>query len=266
MQPNKNPAFDPMKEIDRITWWIREWFEANGPEADAVIGISGGKDSTVAAALLVRALGRDRVVGVMMPNGVQPDIDDSYRACGWLGIRNMAVDISPAVDGLYGAIDKAAALSGVIYGTDTSRLSADAKINTPPRVRMATLYAVAQSLPNGGRVCNTCNASEDYIGYSTKFGDAAGDFAPLAQYTVTEIVQMGKALGIPADLVSKPPSDGLCGKTDEDRFGFSYAVLDRFIRDGICDDGAIKAKILRMHAANLHKLAPMPSCPRQDAA
>ncbi len=238
----------PEEKIEKITEGIRNWFAANGPAADAVVGISGGKDSSIVAALLVRALGRDRVVGVMMPDGVQPDLEDSRRLCEFLGIRSYVVNIGGAVSGLK---------AGLAEGTDLE-LSRDAGINMPPRIRMATLYAVAQCLPNGGRVANTCNYSEDYVGYSTKYGDAAGDFAVVSNLTVTEVLEIGDALGLPAELVHKTPSDGLSGLSDEDKLGFTYAALDRYIRTGVCEDEAVRKKIDHLHDVNLHKLRTIP--------
>ena len=237
--------FDAQRVRNEIVIWIRNWFTYNGPQASAVIGISGGKDSTITAALLTEALGKDRVYGVLMPQGIQSDIDDSKLVVNILGIESLVVNIESTVNELFSVIPN---------------LSKDALINTPPRIRMATLYAIAASLPNEGRVANTCNLSEDYIGYSTKYGDSAGDFAPLAGLTVQEVLAIGDTIEyLPKELVHKTPSDGLCGATDEDRFGFTYAVLDRYIRDGICEDTTIQTKIDRMHLANEHKLKVIPA-------
>lgn len=251
--------FNPNDETRHIIRWIRSWFQNNGPDANAVIGISGGKDSTICAALLKEALGPARVFGVLMPDIEQPDIHDSYDVVEHLGINAMEVNIGPAVNALYAHIISGIIKGNVPYDVD---LSQDTKINTPPRIRMTTLYAVAQTLPHGGRVCNTCNLSEDYVGYSTKYGDAAGDFSPLAQYTVNEVLQIGKALALPDRFVFKTPSDGLCGLSDEEKIGFTYEVLDKYIRTGICDNEHIKDKIDRMHERNLHKFRPIQSCPK----
>ena len=237
--------FDANAEIKNIIEWIRNWFAENGPKADAMIGISGGKDSTIVAKLLVEALGADRVYGVLMPNGEQKDIADSLRVVELLGIQYEVVNIKAAVDGVLQSI---------------KTVSNDAIINTPPRVRMTTLYAIGAGRPNGGRVCNTCNFSEDYVGYSTKFGDAAGDFSPCSAYTVTDMLQIGDALGLPYELIHKTPSDGLCGQTDEDKLGFTYAELDEYIRTGKMENVEKKNKIDRMHLLNLHKLKPLPMC------
>ncbi len=245
--------FDVNREIENIVAWIQNWFENNGPKASAVIGISGGKDSTIVATLLVRALGKERVVGVMMPNGEQKDISDSRKVVELLGIRNFTVNINEAFEGEMNALKAA----GVEPGKD-------AVINTPPRLRMTTLYAIAQSLPEGGRVANTCNASEDYVGYSTKYGDAAGDFSPCSDYVVNEMLQIGDALGLPAELIHKTPSDGLSGMSDEDKLGFTYAVLDKYIRTGVIEDQATKEKIDRLHRLNLHKLQTIPMYKRGE--
>ncbi len=242
--------FDAKKEIKNITAWIKDWFAENGPKASAVIGISGGKDSSICAALLVKALGVDRVVGVLMPDGEQSDISDSYQLVEHLGLKHYVINIGPATTALKDTL------------AEQFELSSDTKINIPPRIRMTTLYAVAQSLPNGGRVANTCNKSEDYIGYSTKYGDAAGDFAILADFTVSEVLQIGDALGIPKNLVRKAPSDGLSGMTDEDKIGFTYAVLDRYILEGVCEDEETRKKIDRMHVLNMHKLKTIPGYKR----
>lgn len=243
--------FVAQKEIENIVKWIQEWFAENGPKADAVIGLSGGKDSTIVATLLVRALGKERVVGVLMPDGEQKDIDDSKRVAELLGIRSYIVNIHEAVEGVKNSLKAA----GVEAGKD-------AIINTPPRVRMTTLYAIAQSLPNGGRVTNTCNRSEDYVGYSTKYGDAAGDFSPCAEYLVCEMLQIGDALGLPDNLIHKTPSDGLSGMSDEDKLGFTYATLDNYVLTGVCEDQATKEKIDRLHKLNLHKLQTIPTYKR----
>ena len=247
---------NPQAIKDALIQWIRDYFSQNGPTCSAVVGISGGKDSTIVAALCKEALGADRVVGVLMPNGVQSDIDDAKAVVAHLGIPHMTVNIGSAYEALTQAI-----VQGEGYDVVTGRndLSRDAAINTPPRLRMATLYAVGQNLPNGARVANTCNGSEDYVGYSTKFGDSAGDFSPLARLVVEEVRQIGKLLDIPAYLVDKVPSDGLSGQSDEDKLGFTYAVLDRYIRTGEIEDLTTKERIDRLNRINKHKLELMPS-------
>ncbi len=252
---------NPKETKDRVVQWIREYFEKNLPSANAVIGISGGKDSSVAAALCVEALGKDRVIGVTMPNGVQPDIDDSYRLIQFLGIPHINVNIQAAADAFCETFAKNEDFRRV---TGKEGLLGEAAINYAPRIRMTTLYAIAQSLPNGGLVVNTCNASEDYVGYSTKFGDAAGDFSPMAAFAVEEVLQIGEALGLPEGIVHKQPSDGLSGMSDEDKLGFTYAQLDHYMATGICDDAEVKAKIDRLHVRNLHKLQLMPSYQKID--
>ena len=215
------------------------------------------------AALCVKALGAGRVVGVLMPDGVQADIEDAREIARVLGIRTVEVNIHAAVEGLRGALE---ASPGLLELSGTDGLTRDAAINMPARIRMTTLYAVGQMLPQGGRVANTCNLSEDWVGYSTKYGDAAGDFSPLSHLLVHEVRQIGHALGLPGSLVDKTPSDGLSGSTDEDRLGFTYAVLDRYVLTGECPDEVVRTRIDRLHALNLHKLRLMPSFePAEDA-
>ncbi len=235
--------FDAEKIKNQCVQWIRDFFEENGKGCNAVIGISGGKDSSVVAALCVEALGKDRVIGVLMPCGEQHDIDMAKLLVDTLGIRHYIVNIKDAVEGLTKSIP--------------FELSVQSKTNLPPRIRMSTLYAVSQS--NNGRVANTCNLSEDWVGYSTRYGDAAGDFSPCSNLTVDEVKQIGRLLGLPDILVDKVPIDGLCGKTDEDNLGFTYAELDRYIREGKIDDQAKKERIDRMHKMNLFKLSMMPA-------
>ena len=242
-------TFDAKQVKDQVIRWIRDWFEINGKGCNAVIGISGGKDSSVVAALCVEALGVDRVIGVTMPNGVQKDISDSMKLINHLGIRHFNVNIADTYNALMNTI-------GEQFAPDGIEISRQTIINMPPRLRMTTLYAVSQSL--NGRVANTCNLSEDWVGYSTRYGDAAGDFSPLGGLTVAEVKAIGRELGLPADLVDKTPSDGLSGKSDEDNLGFTYAVLDRYIRTGICDDPKTKAAIDDKHVKNLFKLQPIP--------
>lgn len=248
--------FDAKKVKNEIVEWIRNWFEQNGKDCMAVVGISGGKDSSVVAALCVEALGKNRVIGVLMPNGHQSDITDAYKLCKLLNIKSIEVNIKETVDSVYDAI-RYGVYDYTRQGFDELNISVQSRINLPPRIRMATLYAISQSV--NGRVANTCNFSEDWVGYVTKYGDAAGDFSPLSQLTVTEVKAIGRELGLLSELVDKTPTDGLCGKTDEDNLGFTYAELDAYIRDGIEPSEEVKAKIDSMHEKNLFKLQPMPS-------
>lgn len=236
--------FDAKKIKDECVEWIQEFFEKNGKDSNAVVGISGGKDSSVVAALCVEALGKDRVIGVLMPYGEQADISCSYNLVNHLSIKSYTINIKDAVEGILSQI------------TDKLELTNQSRMNLPPRVRMTTLYAVSQSL--NGRVANTCNLSEDWVGYSTRYGDSVGDFSPLSRLTVAEVKEIGKVLGLPDELVDKTPIDGLCGKTDEDNLGFTYEVLDRYIRTGEIEDKEVKEKIDNMHQKNLFKLQLMP--------
>lgn len=237
-------SFDVEHATNACIKWIRSFFLENGKDCNAVVGISGGKDSSVVAALLVKALGKDRVIGVLMPNGEQADIDYAYEICKILGIKSLEINIKNCYDALVTEIQK------------TNVLTNQAMINLAPRVRMATLYAVSQC--HNGRVANTCNLSEDWVGYSTRYGDSVGDFAPISNFTVTEIKQIAAYLNLPSKFYEKTPSDGLSGKTDEDNLGFKYAVLDDYIRKGIIPDQKTKERIDYLHRINLFKLSYMP--------
>lgn len=236
--------FDAEKVKNECVEWIRKFFEENGQGCNAVVGISGGKDSSVAAALCVEALGKDRVIGVLMPCGDQHDIDMAHLLVNHLGIKNYVINIKDAVDGVKNNLP------------ESLDITSQTVTNLPARIRMTTLYAVSQSV--NGRVVNTCNLSEDWVGYSTRYGDAAGDFSPMCHLTVTEVKEIGRLLGLPDVLVDKTPIDGLSGKTDEENLGFTYAELDRYIRTGEIEDKAKKELIDRRHKANLFKLELMP--------
>lgn len=233
--------------------WIKNYFKDN-PDGKVICGISGGKDSTIVAALCVEALGKDRVIGVLMPNGTQLDISDSYNVCKYLGIEYELVNIAGAYYKLLEAIDP---------GTRPYLPVPEAiATNLPSRLRMCTLYSIAALYPNS-RVVNTSNLSERYIGYSTKFGDGAGDFSPLGDLTVREVLRIGEDLGLPYELVHKTPSDGMSGKSDEEKIGFTYEELDDYILYGKATE-EVAAKIKKMHTANIHKIVDMPRYIHQD--
>lgn len=238
--------FDAKKIKNKIVDWIKDHFQHNAsPETKAIIGISGGKDSSVVAALCAEALGKNRVLGVLLPQGIQHDIHIAYELCETLDIPRVEINIEDAVRSLYDEMEQAGL-----------QLNDIATSNTPARVRMTVLYAVSGMV--GGRVANTSNLSEDWVGYATKFGDSAGDFSPLSDLTVAEVEAVGRELGLAPKFIDKTPEDGLCGRSDEENLGFSYAVLDRYIREGVCDDAEVKEKIDRLHQVNLHKINPMP--------
>ena len=236
--------FNAEKVKNECVQWIRDFFENNGKDCKAVVGISGGKDSSIAAALCVEALGKDRVVGVLMPQGEQHDIDKAFQLVNHLGIKHYVVNIKDAVDGIVSQ-----------FPADLTPTPQTLQ-NIPPRIRMSTLYAISQSV--NGRVCNTCNLSEDWVGYSTRYGDSVGDFSPMSFLTVTEVKEIGHLLGVPKELVEKTPIDGLCGKTDEENLGFTYAELDAYIRTREIEDKEKKELIDKRHKANLFKLEFMP--------
>lgn len=242
----RNYEFDAAKTKDEIITWIRNYFRKNGPDCNAVIGISGGKDSSIVAALCCEALGNGRVIGVLMPQGVQDDIDVARDLVKHLGIKSFEINIAETVNTLLA--------KGRIAGLCDSK---QARVNLPARIRMATLFMVSQSM--NGRVANTCNASENFVGWQTVGGDGFGQFSPLSKLTVTEVKAVGRELGLPEKFIEKAPADGLTGKTDEDNFGFTYEFLDKYIRTGeFGGDTATAAKIDRMHEANLFKDLPMP--------
>jgi NAD+ synthase len=238
--------FNAKETKNQIVQWIADYFKNNASSGTkAVIGISGGKDSSIAAALCAEALGKERVFGVLMPQGEQHDIDVSYDLCKTLGIEFIEINIGKTVQNLYDEISK----TGL-------KLNDIAVFNTPARVRMTALYAVSAAI--GGRVANTSNLSEDYVGYATKFGDSAGDFSPLSDLTVTEVKAVGRETALPAKFIDKVPLDGLCGKTDEENLGFTYETLDKYIREGVCDDEEAGREIDRLHKISRHKFTPLP--------
>lgn len=247
----KIPMFDPVACRDDIIKWIKKYFAENGtPETKAVIGISGGKDSTIAAALLVRALGKDKVIGVLMPCGEQADIEDAKRVVEILDIQSLEINIGPTLDTLTEEI------SPTIFGSRNDIYYT----NTPARLRMTTLYGVAALV--GGRVCHTGNRSEMYVGYTTKYGDLAGDFSLFLAYTATEVIEIGKTLPeLPEDLVNKAPSDGMCGSTDEENLGFTYFTLDNYILNGAVSSVEDLYNIRNRFEASYHKTNISFPCP-----
>ena len=237
--------FNPEKTAEKLVKWLKDYFDNNGQPINAVVGCSGGKDSTVVLAALTKAIGPDRIYAILMPNGEQADIDDSFKICEYLGLKPHVCNIQDAYNGVVGSV------SGEFEPTGQM------KINLAPVLRMTTLKAISQCV-NGRFTCNG-NASEAYIGWFTIDGDDRGSVKPLINMTVTEVIQVGEALGLPDWMIHKTPTDGLCGQTDEDKFGFTYEVLDRYIRTGEIDDLEVKAKIDDMHKRNAFKLKPMPS-------
>ncbi|MBP3436987.1 MAG: NAD(+) synthase [Clostridia bacterium] len=228
------------QECERILAQLKKYKEETAC-LGVVLGISGGKDSTTVA-MLAKAVWGDKVLGVLMPNGEQKDLDDSLEICRQLALSYYVVNIRDAFDGLLGAIP--------------AEISDKSKTNIPPRLRMTTLYAIGQTM--GYRVIGTGNASEGYIGWTTKWGDSAYDLNPIGSLTCSEVVELGvylaEQMGLDPAFVVKPPSDGLTGKTDEDNFGFTYAELDAYIKTGKGNPETIE-KIEKMHRASAHKRA-----------
>ena len=222
--------------------WIRNWFNENGKSCNAVVGLSGGKDSTIVAKLCVEALGKNRVIGVAMPDALQ-GLNDADKIADYLGIKFIEAPIGIIVkDFKY-------------IGWDVP-MSEQTIQNIPPRVRMTMLYAIAQTY--NGRVIGTCNLSENYIGYFTAWGDGVSDCEPLANLTVTEVRTLGKSLGLPTEWVDKTPDDGLPNSCpDEEKFGFTYSQLDEYILNGVCNDEKVKKLIDARHDKNLFKMRRM---------
>ena len=247
--------FNVEKVTNEVIVWIRDWFEQNGKGCKCFVAVSGGKDSTIVAKLCVEALGADRVIGVMMPNGVQKDISDSIRVCEYLGIKNYTINIEGAVNATLKQMEDA----GI-------EITEQTRVNLPPRIRMSTLYAVSQS--HNGRVSNNCNLSEDICGFSTRFGDSVGDFSPISNLTTVEIVQIGDYLGIPYDLVHKVPMDGLNTNengdyiTDEDILGVKYSDIHMYAREPYklkIINPSVFEKIQQKEINNAFKLKPIPA-------
>lgn len=233
----------------RVVEWVREYLNSFGGNTAAVIGISGGKDSTIAAKICVEAVGANRVICVRMPQGNQHDLRTARAVCDYLGTKSYEIDIKYLYETLTNTLIFTTALPVDKAPVYTS--------NTPARLRMTILYGIAAALGDA-RVVNTCNKSEDYVGYATKFGDAAGDFSPLSDLTVSEVKQIGKELKVPEEFVEKVPEDGLSGKTDEENLGFTYSELDNYLLFGVEPGEQTLKNIEDRHIKNLHKLEPMP--------
>jgi NAD+ synthase len=236
--------FDIKKQTENCIAWIQDYFDNKSGNAKGVIvGISGGKDSAVVVGLLCKAIGKEKVFGVLIPNGEQKDIEDSKKICKCLGIRYLIVNIENVYEEIIDSI--------YIELTDQS------KINIPARIRMTILYAIGSTM--NYRICGTGNASEAYVGYCTKYGDSACDFNPIANFITDEVIAIGDYLGLPYDIVHKTPCDGLCGKSDEDNLGFTYAELNEYINTGKCINENIKTKIDNMHIYSRHKFDYIPT-------
>ena len=237
--------FDANKVKDQLVQGIRDWFDKNGKGCKAVIGLSGGKDSTIVAALCAEALGKENVITVGIPDKGQ-NLNGADEIAKYLGIQCRSININKISE----------QIKFDLYYNGSVRLSEQAEQNIPPRVRMIVLYAISQSF--NGRVIGTCNASENYIGYFTKYGDGASDFEPVAELTVHELYQIGDALGIPKKWVYKVPDDGLPHSCPDDekfeKMGFNYEKLDKYIREGTSGDEVADNAITRMHEMNLFKL------------
>lgn len=237
------------KVVNDLTEWIRLEMENTGGKR-MILGISGGKDSSVVAALGVKALGKENVIGVLMPKGEQIDIDFSYEICEFLDIENVTFPIDDISEAYFKRFEN-------LPSKLVPEITEDTRINLSPRIRMTILYAMSQSI-EGSRVVHTGNLSEKWIGYTTVYGDNTGAFSPLGSFTSDEVIQIGRHLGLPEKFIVKPPADGLTGKTDEMVLGFDYDTLNKYIRTGEIDDPKVKEKIDKMYNYSRFKFTPMP--------
>lgn len=239
--------FNVKREAENAVAWVRKYF-GNQPHAKkAVLGISGGKDSACCAAIICKALGPDRLIGVSLPNGDQADIEDARLVAKTFGFKLYEVNINSAYSRLHDNIER----SGI-------QLSHQATINMLPRFRMTTLYAISGVYH--GRVCGTGNYSEDAVGYFTKYGDGGVDFNPIQYFVTDEVSAIGEYLGVPHEIAYKVPSDGICGVPDEMNLGIKYADINKYLR-GHADevDPEIVKRIEEKIAYNKHKVSPVPT-------
>ena len=241
--------FNPEKTLPVLIDWIKQRMELSGGTS-AVLGLSGGKDSSVTAALMAQAIGADNVYGILMPNRRQSDIEYAREIARLLKIQSAEIDIGPMVDAFYDQMADSPLF-------DNKAITPQTRLNLPPRVRLALMYAIAQSI-DGARVINTSNMSEDWVGYATVYGDTAGAFSPLGMLTTEEVIAIGRLLEIPEKFLIKPPADGLTGQTDEMVLGFSYEVVNQYIREGILPEPVTREKIDRAHKFSRFKFEPIP--------
>ncbi len=245
----KEYTFDAAAARDNLVAAIQETARAQG-FSRVVLGISGGKDSTVAAALCARALGKENVYGVMLPDGEQKDISDSRRVCEALGIQQRTINIGPMHEYLREVTDQKGSVAA--EGEFSVPYNRESDVNVGPRLRMTTLRYMAQAM--NARLVGTGNFSEITVGYCTKDGDTSSDFSLLGDLTSVEVVQVGLTMEeIPEDLVVKTPTDGLSGKSDEERLGVTYQQIHDYIRLGTSGSEEVDEKIRRKERAGMHK-------------
>lgn len=237
--------FNPDKEAARVVTWTRQFLD-EFHDRPLVIGISGGKDSTITAAALAEAVGPNRILGVLLPNGKQNDIGVARRVCDFLEIQHVQLNIFP----MYDAMLRQIKLN--IPNMRNEVFNSIVRSNAPCRCRTTMLYTIANQFH--GRVVNTCNLSESYVGYDTKWGDQCGDFNLFQDYTASEVKAMGYSLGVAKEFIEKAPDDGMCGQTDEERWGFTYEYLDAWLRSTRGHENETDRKIIEMHQAAMHKL------------
>ena len=241
--------FNVEKEVNNIVDFIKKYYKDNNL-GGAILGISGGKDSGVVAGLLVKALGKENVIGVTLPcHSKEEDRIDAKLVSDYYGIELINFDITSTFDAFKDELKN--------LGTFTDEEVKNSDINLKPRLRMSTLYYLAAlySMVRGKTyiVAGTSNKCELYVGYFTKGGDSVHDISLLADYTVEEVIKLGEYLKVPDKVLYKTPNDGLSNLTDEDKLGVKYNDIATYLENKDLLDKEIREKIEKLHKNNLHK-------------
>lgn len=241
--------FNVEKETKNVIEFIRDYYKKNNL-GGAIIGISGGKDSAVVAALFTKALGKENVIGVTMPcHSNKNDKTDARLISDYYGFEMINFDITGVFDSFKEELNN--------LGNFKDDEIKNSDINLKPRLRMSTLYYLAAlySAIKGKTylVAGTSNKCELYVGYFTKGGDSVHDISPIADFTVDEVIKIGEYLKVPEKVLYKAPNDGLSNQTDEDKLGVKYKEIASYIDDENSVDEKTKEKIKRLHNASKHK-------------
>ena len=244
-----------IKQAEGAITWIKEYVKQTGAKG-VVVGNSGGKDSATVIAMATKALGKENVVAVSMPcHSISNDFDDAKLVADTFGVKFLKVDLTDTYNELEKAIHISIGQESLEEAFQIKELSNEATINIKPRLRMTTLYGIAQSL--GYLVIGTGNLCEAMVGYTTKWGDNGSDFNPIGNFTVDEVLEIGKYLGVPEKILQKAPNDGLGGKTDEEKMGIKYSQIAEMIETGTTEESA-KKEILKRYNASKHKRELVP--------